>query len=183
MNCSDPSGKALIGLGAQFDITTGEYECGVEIIVYWDEDICEGGGLVVCVYIYEGVSANLDEIMLHPDVVEIISQLSLAVLANAGKDYDTLALIDLQSKIFGSSFSGAIVGIWGYDNFDSTDDYAGPFTSYSVSFKHVKVTWSHCGTCWSLAIGGTTDGKLHFSLGQTNYTEFYSSAKPKEGRT
>ena len=176
----DPSGKALVGLGAQFDISTGSYECGIEVIVYWDEDVCEGGGPIVVVYVYEGASVNLDEVLTNPDFLKTVEQLTFAVTTNAGKDYDAIALIALQEAIFGTSVSGAVVGIWGYDNFDSTDDYSGQFTSFSGNIKHFKATWSYCNTCWSLAIGATTDAIAHISFGQTNYTEVYNSGKSRE---
>jgi len=173
---TDPTGSAFVGLGAQFDISTGAYECGVEVIVYWDKNVCSEGGPIVSVYTYEGMSVNLDEVLVNPQYVNVVNQLTLAVSANAGKDYDTMELIGLQATLFGTNASASVVGIWGYDNFDSTDDYAGPFTSYSGNYNHVKATWSYCDTCWSIAVGGTTETRPHLSFGQTNYTEVYNSS-------
>ena len=173
---TDPSGEAFVGAGVQLDISTGNYECGIEVIVYWDEDVCQGEGLVVAVYVYEGMSVNLDELYKNPDVINTIKQLTLALASNAGVDYETLSLVELQAVLFGLNVSGSLVFIWGYEGkFDSTDDYAGPFTSYSGNVKHVKATFSYCDTCWSVAIGGTTERKPHLSYGQTNYTQIYSS--------
>ena len=177
----DPSGKAFIGLGAQFDVSTGSYECGVEVIVYWDERVCEGEEPVAAIYVYEGMNVNLDEILIHPEYISVVKQLTLAMTANAGKDYDSLELIGLQTAIFGADASASVVAIWGYENFDSTSDYAGPFTSYSGNYNHAKITWSYCDTCWSIAVGGTTALKPHLSFGQTNYTEVYNSLSRRRG--
>lgn len=108
----------------------------------------------------------------------MIEQLSFALVANAGKDYDTLALVELQAVLFDTNISGSVVGIWGYDNFVSTEDYAGPFTSYSGNIKHFKATWSYCDTCWSVALGVTTDSGAALSFGQTFYSQIYSSKCP-----
>jgi hypothetical protein len=178
----DPTGESLVGLGVQLDITIGSYECGIEIIVYWDETVCNGGGPVVAIYVYEGASVSTSDILKNPDCTRLIEQLVLALATNAGKDYDTLALMELQSMLFDTSISGSVVGIWGYDNFISTEDYEGPFTSYSGNIKHFKVTWSHCDTCWAIAVGGTTDSGAAFGFGQTYYTQIYSSIRSRTPR-
>ena len=176
-NAIDPTGHALVGLGAQLDISIGSYECGIEIIVYWDEVVCSGGEPVVAIYVYEGAGISTDDILKNPDCLRLIEQLTLALTTNVGKDYDAFALMELQALLFDSSVSGAVVGIWGYDNFVSTEDYAGPFTSYSGNILHIKGTWSYCDTCWSLAVGGTTAGGLALSFSQTYYTQIYSSIR------
>lgn len=170
----DPSGNAFVGAGIQLDVSTGEYECGVEIIVYWDDDVCDGENLVVAVYVYEGMSVNLDELYKNPDVLNAIEQLTCAVATNSGVDYEKLPLIELQAMLFGTNLSGSFVFIWGYEGmFDSTDDYAGPFTSWSGNARHLKGSFAWSPTCWAITIGGTTDGKAHISYGQTNYTQVY----------
>ena len=183
VNATDPTGNAFVGLGVQIDISIGGYECGIEIIVYWDKTVSDGGGPVVAIYAYEGVSISTNDVLKNPDYLRLIEQLTLALAANAGKDFDTLALVELQAVLFDTSLSGAVVGIWGYDGiFNSTEDYAGPFTSYSGNIKHVKATWSYCDTCWSLAVGATTDGSVAFSYGQTYYTQIYRSGRASNAR-
>ena len=171
---TDPSGEGFVGAGVQLDISTGNYECGIEIIVYWDEDVCQGEGLVVAVYVYEGMSVNLDELFQNPDVLKAIEQLTLAVTSNAGTDFESLTLFELQTTLFGVNASGSFVFIWGYEGkFDSTDDYEGGFTAYSANFKHVKGSIALSPTCMAITIGATTERKTHVSYGQTNYTQVY----------
>ena len=170
----DPYGNAFVGAGVQLDISTGAYECGVEVIVYWDDEVCQGENHVVAVYVYEGASVNLDELYKNPDVINTIEQLSLAVTANAGIDYETLSLVELQALLFGVNASGSLVFVWGYEGkFDSTDDYAGPFTAWSGNANHIKGSFAWSPTCWAVTVGGTTDNKAHISFGQTIYTQVY----------
>ena len=63
VNAYDPTGYALVGLGVQLDISVGNYECGIEIIVYWDETVCNGGAPVVAIYVYEGASISTSDIL------------------------------------------------------------------------------------------------------------------------
>ena len=177
VNAIDPTGDAFVGLGVQFDYSTGSYDTGVEIIVYWDKTVCNGEKLAIAIYVYEGASISAEDILSDPYCMNLIQQLGLSLMANAGKDYDTMALVQLQSQLFGSDISASVVAIWGYkDKFTTTTDYEGQFTSYGGNIKHGKGTWSYGDACWTLAFGATTSGDIfNVSYGQTNYTQIYSS--------
>ena len=58
----DPCGRAFVGAGIQLDVSTGAFECGIEIIIYWDDEVCQDENLVVAIYVYEGMCVNLDEL-------------------------------------------------------------------------------------------------------------------------
>ena len=170
----DLQGNEFVGAGIQIDISTGYYEFGIEIIIYWDDKVCNGEDFVVAIYVYEGVTVDIDELFKNPNVINIIQQLTLAVMSNKGIDFEQLSLVELQSLLFGTSASGSFVFIWGNgDKFTSPSDYEGGFTSWSGNIRHFKGSVAWCDSCWAVTIGGTTTDKSHISFGQTNYVQIY----------
>ena len=80
----DPFGYTdrLVGIGAQFGLTVGDYECGIEVIVYWDSKVCQNSDPVIAVYAYEGAYINVDELILNPDYLDVVKRLTLACGTN-----------------------------------------------------------------------------------------------------
>ena len=82
-------------------------------------------------------------------------------------------MIALQAAIFEDvSISGSVVGIFGNEEFQNTESYAGPFTTYSGTIKHFKGSISTSSSCFTIALGGSTDS-WGIALGQSNYTQIY----------
>ena len=175
---SDASGKAFVGLGAQFDVSVGAYECGVEAIVYWDETVCDGGDPVVAIYVYEGASISIGDILKSSEYIKVVGKLTAAMLANAGQDYETAELVALQASLYDTNVSASVVAIWGYDDFRTSNDYEGKFTSYSGNYQHAKVSYAYSETCWAISVGATTDVSPGISYGETYYTQIYTN-RPK----
>ena len=81
---SNENGKyRFVGLGAQLELNLGAYECGIEVIVYCgDESICGNQEAVVAIYVYEGVSVDIGQLLTNPDISMLTEDLSLALLTN-----------------------------------------------------------------------------------------------------
>lgn len=58
---------------------------------------------------------------------------------------------------------------FGNEDFTSTKDYEGWFTTRSVSFKHVKVGYAYSNTGFTITVGATSSATLNISIGQTYY--------------
>jgi hypothetical protein len=165
------NGGRFVGVGVQFEFSTGAYECGIEMIVYFDPEVCGGMNPIMSVYIYEGAGVDLLSLYNSTDFVNTINQLSTTIMTNTCEEpYGKADLIALQAAIFrDAGVSASILAIYGYDNFKTPDDYSGAFTTFSGSAKHVKLSYSYSSTCWSMSLGATTESKLSFGFGQTNY--------------
>ena len=160
----------------QLDASAGSYECGIEIIVYWDETLCPDGTPIVAAYTYEGASVNLDELLTNPQITDTVTQLTAAVLTNSEKDFSTksilLTLQGLVTKDFG--LSASVVAVFGkHGEFETPTDYEGRFDTYSANIKHVKISYSRSPSCFTVALGATTNPNFHISYGATNYAMLF----------
>ena len=53
----DKDSYRFVGIGFQFELNIGSYEIGVEIIVYYDEEVCRGKNRwLQCIYMKEPLS-------------------------------------------------------------------------------------------------------------------------------
>ena len=170
---SDGYSARLVGIGAEFELDVGSYVTGVEVIVYWDSEVCKDGEPVVAVYAYDGVGVNLDELVTNPDYQKVVSQLTCAITTASCPDkYGKRELTILQESLFrDASISASIVGVFGYENFKSTSDYEGPFQTRSVSWRHAKVGYAYSDTGFAITVGATTSGGFHVSVGKTYYEQ------------
>ena len=66
--------------------------------------------------------------------------------------------------------SVSVIGVFGYDEFDTPEDYEGGFQTRSASYKHVKVGYAYSDTCFTINVGATISRKFKISVGATNYT-------------
>ena len=164
----------LVGAGLQCEIDVGSYEVGLEIIVYTDDLVCGGEDPVVSIYLYEGAYADLDDIKKGTNFAKTIEKLTLAVTTNMVEEQNAEALlIALQTAVFEDvSVSGSVVVIFGNEEFQNTQSYAGPFTTYSGTIKHLKASLSTSSSCFTIALGGSSD-RWGASFGQSNYTQIY----------
>ena len=46
---SDGYSARLVGIGAEFELDVGSYVTGVEVIVYWDSEVCKDGELFMII--------------------------------------------------------------------------------------------------------------------------------------
>ena len=164
----------FVGIGFQGELDVGGYEVGFEIIVYYDELVCGGKEPLVAVYLYEGAFVDNEDIMKSTKYLQTIEKLTLAIMTNAIDEQNAEALlIALQAALFKDvGVSGSVVGIFGNKDFETTESYAGPFTTYSATLNHVKVSVSTCSSCFSIAVGAST-ARVSASFGQSFYTQVY----------
>ena len=137
----------LVGLGAELELDMGIITTGIEVIVYWDKTVCNGDEPIVEVYVYAGVSIDLTELAKNPEYQRLVSQLGLALTQADPSCFGAEELQILwQSIRTGSSASLSLVAVFGNEDFTSTKDYEGWFTTRSVSFKNVKVGYAYSQT-------------------------------------
>ena len=160
----------LVGLGAELELDMGIITTGIEVIVYWDKTVCNGDEPIVEVYVYAGVSVDLTELAKNPEYQRLVSQLGLALTQADPSCFGAEELQILwQSICTGSSASLSLVAVFGNEDFTSTKDYEGWFTTRSVSFKHVKVGYAYSNTGFTITVGATSSATLNISMGQTYY--------------
>ncbi len=164
----------FVGIGFQGELDVGGYEVGVEIIVYYDELVCGGKEPKVAVYSYEGAFVDEEDMMKSTNYLQTVEKLTLAITTNVIDEQNAESLlIALQAAVFKDvGVSGSIVGIFGNKDFETTESYAGPFTTYSATINHVKVSVSTCSTCFSVAVGASSD-RFAVSFGQSYYIQAY----------
>ena len=164
----------FVGIGFQGELDVGGYEVGFEIIVYYDELVCGVKEPMVAVYLYEGAFVDNEDIMNSGKYLQTVEKLTLAIMTNAIDEQNAEALlISLQAVLFKDvGVSGSVVGIFGNQYFNTTESYSGSFTTYSATVNHVKVSVSTCSSCFSIAVGASTD-RFGASFGQSYYTQVY----------
>ena len=164
----------FVGIGFQGELDVGGYEVGVEVIVYYDPLVCGGEEPVVAVYTYEGAFVDIDDIKKSVNYTATVAKLTLAVTTNKIDEQNAeVLLIALQQALFSDvGVSGSVVGVFGNGEFNSTRSYKGPFNAFSGIANHLKVSVAYCSSCFTVAVGGTTD-KFGASFGQSNYTQIY----------
>ena len=160
----------LVGLGAELELDMGIITTGIEVIVYWDKTVCNGDEPIVEVYVYAGVSVDLTELAKNPEYQRLVSQLGLALTQADPSCFGAEELQILwQSICTGSSASLSLVAVFGNEDFTSTKDYEGWFTTRSVSFKNVKVGYAYSNTGFTITGGAPSSATLNISMGQTYY--------------
>ena len=70
---NDPFGTEHrpVGAGIQLDVDYGCYTGGIEIILYWDSEVCGDGGWRIAIYSYEGASFNMNDPFLGSAIAAI----------------------------------------------------------------------------------------------------------------
>ena len=160
----------FVGVGAQLELDVGSYECGIEVIVYFDSTVCNGGTPITSVYVYEGAAVDLLDLYSNPDLIKTIEVLTATLTTNACPEaYGKAELIQLQSLLFAdASVSASVLGVYGYSNFTSPEDYEGAFSTIGASAFRGKATYSYSPSCWVIGLGATTSKKPSLGFGQTN---------------
>lgn len=137
-----------IGAGFQFEIDAGAGTVGVEVICYWDIPECNDGNLIVAVYVYGGVSVDLDDALLGSIVATITDNSDFLI---RGSEAEVIALATLLSNNFSMSVSGLL--ITGNDDFTSTESYTESFTSVGGSVGKIKGSVAYSSNCRAYALG------------------------------
>lgn len=150
INYSDETGTEFrpIGAGFQFELNAGAGTVGIEVICYWDVSECNSGSPVVAVYVYGGISADLDDALLGSIVATITDNAEFLV---QGSEAEIIAVATLLSDNFSMSVSGVL--ITGNEDFISTESYNGSFTSIGGSAGKLKGSFAYSDNCRSYALG------------------------------
>jgi len=149
-NNKDETGTEFkpIGAGFQFEMNAGAGTVGVEVICYWDIPECNDGNPIVAVYVYGGVSVDLDDALLGSIVATITDNSDFLV---RGSEAEVIALATLLSNNFSMSVSGLL--ITGNDDFTSTESYTESFTSVGGAVGKIKGSVAYSASCYAYALG------------------------------
>ena len=162
-----------MGLGFQVDVSTDHGTFGIEVVIYFDPEVVKNttkddtDKVVIAVYSYSGVSFNLSELALSSQLLEMTSSLDLESLNDMSEDE---LLIALSALLNGYQLSGSVFVIYGYDNFESANDYSGAFSTWTGmvskpgSSLSMGVYHSYSNTCWAIGVKVGVSTKPKFSL-------------------
>lgn len=142
---------------------------GIEIIIYWDVDECDEGGLQIAVYAYGGISIPVNDPRMAAILTTITENTDILV---EGSEAEIIAMATLLGEEF--SISVSAVAILGDETFNSTESYEGSFSSYSVSVGRVKGSVAYAKNCKAVALGGVAVGNLlvpSLSVSKTLYAQ------------
>ena len=138
----DPSGNRIVGVGIQGELTIGDVSTGVEIVIYFDSEVCKDADFLIVIYSYSGYSlsaSQIDAIKSLIDIAAIAMTVDSAYGGHGESDFlqyfldSSMAQVLRSIFVDGGSVTGAVFAIDGYDNFDDPSDYSGRFDSVTVS--------------------------------------------------
>ena len=177
----DPSGYEFVGFGFQLDILVGDISYGYEVVIYTDDEVCNGEDFVVAVYDYSGYDVSIGDLQQITDIVETLVTTFVYDTHNA----DLEAFYSAVTFIFnGAGISGGAYLLFGNDDFDDPSDYSGGFETWSATLKirGVSVTGFHSysETCdaYGFKIGSHFSGlkeSLSLPFGVSYSRSYYSS--------
>lgn len=149
--CSfDPSGSNAnpVGAGVQFEVSRGNTSVGIEVILYWDVEECIDGAPVIAVYVYGGVSIDVNDPFLASIVATITDNSDLLLDATGASIMTVAALI-------GDSFSVGVSGVLviGNDQFVSTKSYEESFSSVGGTFGKSRGSIAYSESCTTFSAG------------------------------
>lgn len=138
----DSSGERIVGVGLQGEVSIGGVSVGVEIVIYFDPEVCDGQKCSVVMYTYGGYelsSSQLDEITSMIDVAVMGACLDLSSESVGEADFLTYFATTAAAEMINGILSkdgtatGAFFYIDGNEAFDEPDDYSGKFYSGSAT--------------------------------------------------
>ena len=174
----DPEGNRIVGVGIQINFGAGEVSFGVEIVVYFDPQVCNGYSYRVELYTYTGCDASAMDIMQMDSVMEIIQTMTAVELGNMDQDELLWMCKCLMEE---KSLSGGVFVINGNDDFLSPESYSGGFETISVTggigYYSAGVFYSYSPTCdvYGIKIGTSTPRPIwcliDVSYGRSEYSK------------
>ena len=158
----DPYGDRIVGIGVQGEITIGGISVGIEIVIYFDPEVCGDSKFMIVAYTYSGYELSarqLSTIMGLIDIAAIAGCMESSY--NLSEEYNTY----LENSVLGQVLRGiflqggsATLGLFGIDGgveFNDPTDYSGKFESLSLSMstngRTGSVFYSYADKC--VAVG------------------------------
>ena len=146
----DPFGDRIVGVGFQIELQVGDVCVGMELVVYFDPEVCNGKDMALVFYTYSGASFNSSELI---STVSLLAKESMLVVTELGTVEQDVLLLALMSLMVDFGLSGGVFMLDGNDDFTEYSDYSGTFDSFSgsVNVNGVDYTFfrSTCSTCTS----------------------------------
>ena len=175
----DPTGTEyrLVGVGFQFEIDSGNGVVGVEVIIYWDVDECSDGGAQVAVYIYGGISLDVNDVFLASILATITENSDVLI---EGTEAVWIAMASKLSDSYSIGISA--VAIWGDEEFTNTEAYEGSFSSIGFAGGKFRTAYAQAEHCSAVSLGGSVVGIQLFptiSVAKTIYWELCEFHLPK----
>ncbi len=153
VNCVDDEGEKarLVAIGIQLQVTIGDYQMGVEVVWYFDNNIRSFSRSSFEIYTYAGVSISLGELLADPNITKTIEAINTMVFSPSKIKRDLTSLYDRLSCDLGGSIS--VFAIMGYENFKTPSDYCGTFQTVGASTTHLQGYYSWSDTCFVIGVG------------------------------
>ena len=138
----DPAGGRIVGIGVQGEITIGGISVGIEIVVYFDPEVCKDSNFIIVAYTYSGYelsASQLDSIKGLIDIGAVAACMESSQNINGKENHqdylESSVLGQVLRGIFidGGSATAGVFAIDGNENFDDPADYSGKFESFSFS--------------------------------------------------
>ena len=163
----DPNGMDYrpVGAGIQLELDVGCYTGGFEVILYWDNTICDNGGWIVALYSYDGLSLDMTDPLAGSIVATVLDNTDLLM---SGTEESMNSLLTILKGNVSASASGVL--IFGDESFTSTESYEGPFTSVSGNIGHIKGSFAYSSNSYAFSVGATCSKKGSRGFSRTNYT-------------
>ena len=156
----DPFGDRIVGFGVQGEITIGGISVGIEIVIYFDPEVCGNSDFMIVAYTYSGYElslSQLDSIMEVIDITGIACCMESSYTFSGEADYQNYLETSLLGQVLrglfmkGGSVAVGIFAIDGNAKFDDPSDYSGKFQSLSASVSVNGRTgtgfYSYSGKC------------------------------------
>jgi hypothetical protein len=147
---SDPNGNKArpVGAGVQVEVSVGHTSVGIEVILYWDVEECINGAPVIAVYVYGGVSVDVNDYFIA-SIVGVITDNADLLLDSTGAGVMTVA------ALIGDSFSVSVSGVFivGNEQFVSTKSYEESFTAVGGGLGKAKVSMAYSESCVAFSAG------------------------------
>ena len=130
-NYIESRGARPVGIGLQIDLTAGGVTAGAEVVIYFDEQVCDGSGLVIAGYTYSGAEFSAEDMFSIQSLIDS----TVTIFSSQGDTNMDAMLFLMKAAMEGANLSGAVFYIDGNDDFCSMEDYSGSFTTICGTVK------------------------------------------------
>ncbi len=151
------------GIGLQANCELGPLSVGFEGIYYYDGALAGEDGPALAGYFYWGLSEG------YPDT-NYSSISTITQIIKQGGELGEMAMNILNTV----SVSGSVLLISATDEFDSTEDYTGPFMSTNVDAIKPRIGYAWSETCQAISLGWSFwGGGIGPDLGFSKYYQLF----------
>ena len=148
----EENGTRIVGAGVQVNIDAGHGTMGLEVILYWDPNVCGEGNWVIAIYSYGGVSMEFSDPWLA-SIVAITTDNADLLMADAENNVNKVLLF--IASTLGDGFSLSVSGliVFGNEDFTSPKSYEQSFTSVGGGLGKLRASVAYSDTGFAISCG------------------------------